>query len=298
MDYVAHRGYAAEYPENTLAAFRGAAASADWIEFDVRRCGSGELVVVHDEDVDRVTDDEGAVGCTPWETLRDLDVLGSGAGIPRLDDALDVIPPGVGVQIELKELSLAADVSAALTDHDNPAILISFSPLALQEARAAAPDTPLGYVLHDGVYGDDPELGIDNSGVTRCTCTTPPGRIPRSSSTHTTTDWWCRRRSRRRGQPRTFSKPAELPAWIGSVRTNAPTGDTTAPAVRTCRGSVPSVDWRPAQFVEGRRTWIRAGSNDSEIRSPSAIWSIVRSISTSTAWPSGNAAVARTVSPT
>ena len=163
MDYVAHRGYAAEYPENTLAAFRGAAASADWIEFDVRRCGSGELVVVHDEDVDRVTGDEGAVGCTPWETLRDLDVLGSGAAIPRLDDALDVIPPEVGIQIELKELSVAADVSAALTDHDNPAILISFSPLALQEARAAAPDAPLGYVLHDGVYGDDPELGIDTA---------------------------------------------------------------------------------------------------------------------------------------
>ena len=168
MDYVAHRGYAAEYPENTLAAFRGAAASADWIEFDVRRCGSGELVVVHDEDVDRVTGDEGAVGCTSWETLRDLDVLGSGAGIPRLDDALDVIPPGVGVQIELKELGAAADILDALEDHDNPAILISFSPIALQEAREADSDAALGYVLHDGVYGDAPELGIDTAAQLGC----------------------------------------------------------------------------------------------------------------------------------
>jgi glycerophosphoryl diester phosphodiesterase len=169
MDYVAHRGYAEEFPENTLEAFRGAAGSADWIECDVRRCLSGELVVFHDEDLGRVTGDSGTVGCTPWETLRDLDVLGSGEGIPLLDDALDAIPPEVGVQIELKQLGVAADVLDAAGDHDNPVILISFSPLALQEANAADPDAPLGYVLHDGVYGDTPELGVDTAVELGCT---------------------------------------------------------------------------------------------------------------------------------
>lgn len=168
MDVVAHRGYAAEFPENTVRAFRGAAADADWIEFDVRRCGSGEVVVFHDGTVERVTDAEGAVGCTPWRTLRDLDVLGSGEGVPRLGDALDAIPSGVGVQIELKELGLVADISDALADHDNPAILISFNPLALQEAREVDPGASLGHVLHDDIYGDDPELGIDTAAHLGC----------------------------------------------------------------------------------------------------------------------------------
>ncbi len=168
MDYVAHRGYAEEFPENTLAAFSGAADSADWIEFDVRRCGSDDLVVFHDETLERVTDDERTVGCTPWEDLRDLDVLDSGEGIPRLEDALGAIPPAVGIQIELKELGIASDVLDAVEGHDNPAILISFSPLALQEAREADPAAPLGYVLHDGVYGDDPELGVDTAASLGC----------------------------------------------------------------------------------------------------------------------------------
>jgi glycerophosphoryl diester phosphodiesterase len=183
MEYVAHRGYAREFPENTLTAFRGGADSADWIEFDVRRCGSGELVVFHDETLERVTDGEGTVACLPWDDLRELDVLGSGGsveygstgsrtksddGIPRLDDALDAIPPEVGVQIELKELGIAADVLDAVERHDNPAILISFSHLALQEAREADPATPLGYILHDGLYGDDPKLGIDTAAQLGC----------------------------------------------------------------------------------------------------------------------------------
>ena len=168
MDYVAHRGYAEEFPENTLRAFRGAADSADWIEFDVRRCESGELVVFHDSTLERVTGTERAVGCTPWSTLRTLAVLGSGETIPKLADALDAIPPEVGVQIELKELGTAADIIDALEDHDNPAILISFSPIALQEARDVDSDVALGYVLHDGVYGDAPELGIDTAAQLGC----------------------------------------------------------------------------------------------------------------------------------
>jgi len=168
MEYVAHRGYAREFPENTLTAFRGAADSADWVEFDVRRCGSGELVVFHDGALQRVTDREGTVACTSWDDLRGLDVFGSGDGIPRLDDALEAIPPAVGVQIELKELGVAADVLDAIDGHDNPALLISFSHLALQEAREVDPTVPLGYVLHDGLYGDDPELGVDTAAHLGC----------------------------------------------------------------------------------------------------------------------------------
>lgn len=57
MRCIAHRGFAETNPENTLTAVREAAkAGADLVEVDVRRCGSGELVLAHDADVDRISD--------------------------------------------------------------------------------------------------------------------------------------------------------------------------------------------------------------------------------------------------
>ncbi|MBN2437226.1 MAG: hypothetical protein JXL20_01345 [Deltaproteobacteria bacterium] len=51
---IAHRGYSARYPENTLLAFKKAtAAGADMIELDVRLSQDGRLVVIHDERIDR-----------------------------------------------------------------------------------------------------------------------------------------------------------------------------------------------------------------------------------------------------
>lgn len=169
MEFVAHRGYAAEFPENTLTAFSHASGTtADWIEFDVRRCGSGELVVFHDETLSRVTESEGAVSCTSWGNLRELDVLGSGEGIPRLEDALNAIPPEVGVQIELKERGIAGDIVDAIEGRENPAVLISFSLLALKELKDADPTVPAGYILHDAVYGDAPELGVETASHLGC----------------------------------------------------------------------------------------------------------------------------------
>lgn len=52
---VAHRGYAAHWPENTLPALEGAvAAGARWVEVDVQLCADGVPVVLHDADLERV----------------------------------------------------------------------------------------------------------------------------------------------------------------------------------------------------------------------------------------------------
>ncbi len=51
---TAHRGNSAEYPENTLPAFKsGIELGADWIELDVFRTKDGKLGVIHDRGVDR-----------------------------------------------------------------------------------------------------------------------------------------------------------------------------------------------------------------------------------------------------
>ena len=134
---IAHRGFAGEQPENTLRAFRAAARSAEMIELDVRRCETGEVVVLHDERLDRVTDLRGPVAATPYDALADCDVLGSGEGIPRLVDVFGAVPPSIGVNVELKTAEVAADAVeiAGMAPHD--VIVSSFLPEALRRAADA-----------------------------------------------------------------------------------------------------------------------------------------------------------------
>jgi len=94
MRCIAHRGFAGEYAENTVGAVASAADIADWVEVDVRRCGTGELVVVHDETVDRVTDSTGEVAELSQAELAQLNVLRKRWGIPTLAEVLEV--PALG----------------------------------------------------------------------------------------------------------------------------------------------------------------------------------------------------------
>ncbi len=142
MDCIAHRGFAATYPENTLPAVRGAvAAGADGVEVDVRRCATGEVVVIHDETVDRVTDGTGAVADHSLADLRDVDVLGIGEGVPTLADVVATLPGGVTLHVELKETGLADDTLAVATEHGGEVVVSSFEAGALREAREAGAES-------------------------------------------------------------------------------------------------------------------------------------------------------------
>jgi glycerophosphoryl diester phosphodiesterase len=168
MEIVAHRGYGGAFPENTRHAFERAAETADWVELDVRACQSGELVVFHDETLDRLTGASGRVVATPWEDLRELEVLGSGERVPLLEEALSAIPDDTGVQVELKDVGLAGGVLETLSASDNEAVLISFSPLALHEVTQFDPSADVGHILYEGLYDDAPELGLDTAGHLGC----------------------------------------------------------------------------------------------------------------------------------
>ena len=75
MRILGHRGASADFPENTLEAFSGAIAQrADGVELDVMRCASGELVVCHDEWLDRLAGLHWEVLTTPWWKLKGVDV--------------------------------------------------------------------------------------------------------------------------------------------------------------------------------------------------------------------------------
>jgi glycerophosphoryl diester phosphodiesterase len=109
---IAHRGASSQAPENTLAAFRKAIElGADGVELDVRRCKSGELVVIHDETVDRTTSGKGRVIDMTLKELQQLKIAGSET-IPTLDQVLDLLGNKITCFIECKQ---SEDVEPAAT---------------------------------------------------------------------------------------------------------------------------------------------------------------------------------------
>lgn len=128
---IGHRGCAAEFPENTLAAVRGAAPHVDLIEIDVRRCRSGEIVVFHDKTLDRLTERPGRVSQTDYEELATLTVGDSDESIPTLAAVLDAVPADTGLNIELKECGLGNEILTLLENCSVEGFLSSFDPEAL-----------------------------------------------------------------------------------------------------------------------------------------------------------------------
>ncbi|WP_336364564.1 glycerophosphodiester phosphodiesterase [Halalkalicoccus salilacus] len=123
MYVTAHRGFGDRYPENTVEAVTQASEDADAVEIDVRRCGSGELVVTHYDHLALVTDGHGDVNELSAAEVTSFTIEGSSECIPRLDAVLDAIPPHTDINIELKELHLAADVLDAIDDLENDVVI-------------------------------------------------------------------------------------------------------------------------------------------------------------------------------
>lgn len=94
---LAHRGASGHAPENTLEAFRLAMEmGADGFELDVHMSADGELIVIHDETVDRTTDGTGYVKDMTLAQLKQLDACKGmekyrGAKIPTLGEVFDLI---------------------------------------------------------------------------------------------------------------------------------------------------------------------------------------------------------------
>lgn len=105
----AHRGASGYAPENTLEAFALAGEQgAQGIELDVQLTKDGEVVVIHDETIDRVSTGKGAVRDYTLEELRRFSFHNhkkeyEGVQIPTLREVLEQVKPGgMEVNIELK----------------------------------------------------------------------------------------------------------------------------------------------------------------------------------------------------
>lgn len=114
---IGHRGAMGHETENTLTSVQKAIdLDVDMMEIDVFKIKSGEIVVFHDIEVDRLTDGIGKTEKYTWEGLQKLNLQG-GHKIPRLHEVLDVIESKVGLNIELKGANTAADTHRIMKEY-------------------------------------------------------------------------------------------------------------------------------------------------------------------------------------
>ena len=146
---VAHRGASAQYPENTLLAFRQAIQQGvDVIEIDIHRTADAELVVIHDSTLERTTNGHGNVCDHSLQEIRQLDA-GQAEKIPLLTEVIQLAREAqIRLYVEIKgateteELAITEGVIRTLEASDflSQAIVTSFSPKALLRAKAINPE--------------------------------------------------------------------------------------------------------------------------------------------------------------
>jgi glycerophosphoryl diester phosphodiesterase len=121
----AHRGEHLHHPENSLPAFQAAIeAGMDYVELDVRTTADGQLVLMHDPTVNRMTNGTGKVTEMTLDQIRALD-LGvkfpgqfPGLKVPTFDEALDLAKKGgIGIYVDTKQAA-PRDLVAAIERHD------------------------------------------------------------------------------------------------------------------------------------------------------------------------------------
>ena len=100
----AHRGlHGSGRAENSISAFRAAVEAGFGIELDVRLSADGELVVFHDDELSRVTKEEGRVDSRTAKELSEIKLCGTGDGIPTFKEVLALVDGKVPLLIEIKD---------------------------------------------------------------------------------------------------------------------------------------------------------------------------------------------------
>jgi len=106
---IGHRGACGLAPENTLASFRKALEiGVDGVEFDAHATKDGELVLMHDDKVDRTTEGTGFIRDLTFEEIRKLDAgmkfkeKFRGERVPAMKEALQLLA-GKTIFIEIKQ---------------------------------------------------------------------------------------------------------------------------------------------------------------------------------------------------
>lgn len=166
MVITGHRGAAKLEPENTCLSIQKAIdLGVDQIEIDVHLTRDQQLVIIHDQTVDRTTDGRGAVSDFSLQEIKQLDA-GKGERIPTLQEVVNVIQSRVILQVELKGPKTSQPVVSLIEKNgiENEVILTSFVHDRLRKVRQLNSDIALGALWStppDNVCQQALEIGVE-----------------------------------------------------------------------------------------------------------------------------------------
>ncbi len=165
VQVIAHQGGNHLWPDNTVYAFeRAEALGVDMLEMDLHMSADGEIVVIHDDTVDRTTDGSGAIRDLTLAEIKALDAgyrwqspsedvrasyseaypyRGTGITVPTFTEVLERFPDmPLTVEIKQADPPVGQVVCDLLADYDrlDDVLVASFSAAAMRDFRAACPD--------------------------------------------------------------------------------------------------------------------------------------------------------------
>ena len=160
----AHRGLydnGCGVPENSLPAFRAAVENGYGVELDVQLSADGQVVVFHDDTLDRICGVRGNVSDYPLKELQRMKLLDTAETIPLFTDVLSVLRGGTAPAIvELKtgrrNRELCVKTRDLLLDYPGIFCIESFDPRIVRWFRKKAPDVFRGQLAQPKeFYGED-----------------------------------------------------------------------------------------------------------------------------------------------
>ena len=149
-----HRGAMGHETENTLASIKkGMELKADMLEIDVFKIKTGELVVFHDDDLDRITNAKGKIEEYTFEELRKVLVAGKHQ-IPTLQEVIETIDKKAVLNIELKGTNTATDTYRIIEEYKKKGwrnkdfFISSFRIGELQKMRSLSTEIAIGLLTY------------------------------------------------------------------------------------------------------------------------------------------------------
>ena len=177
MRMIAHTGYSAVAPGNTLHAYEAAGKSDFWgAECDIQRTKDGVWILMHNDTVDEMTDGTGRVADLTFDEIRELTVDSGnnidkypGTKIATLTEYLDVCGKyGLYPVIEIKanaEVGYMDELASLLSAREDKSMfaVISFGREICVRMKELLPEIPVYYLIgYEGVSREDIDFALDN----------------------------------------------------------------------------------------------------------------------------------------
>ena len=156
--------------ENSPSAIKAAIAKGYAIEIDLQLSKDGQAIVFHDEELDRLTEESGALNRLTAQELGQIKLKGSQDSIPTFAEVLDLVAGQVPLLVEIKDQTLTmsqtdgrleAETARLLAHYQGEVAVMSFNPHSIAHMAQLAPEIPRGLTTSAYDYADWAPLSHD-----------------------------------------------------------------------------------------------------------------------------------------